>query len=114
MTQKHGNKRIQEIPWGVIFILLIFFCYVGIPLMLIKLHRDKENMLSNAKKTAAVGWVICALGFIYFIMGITGGIKTNDGSSIVGSSIVLVTICFCGGYAIVRNAKKYEDRKSVV
>lgn len=66
-------------------------------------------MLVNAKRTTTVGWVIFAFGIIYLLMGLTGSLTTEDGSSAVGVIIMMVALCCGGGYAIVRNAKKYKN-----
>lgn len=106
MGRKNNIK--QGASWTVIILCLIFFFYAGIPLMLMKLHRDKANMLTNAKRTAVVGWIIFGLGVIYLIAGVTGGLAADDTGSIVFGVVVMVALCCGGGYAIVRNAKKYK------
>ena len=35
---------------GCNYLFSDIFFYIGIPLMLSKLHKDKENMIANAKK----------------------------------------------------------------
>lgn len=109
MAQKNAEKTKQGASWVAITLLLIFFFYAGIPLMLNKLHKDKFNMVTNAKRTAAVGWIIFGLGIVYLLMGLTGGLATEDGTNVVGMVIVMVALCCGGGYAIVRNAKKYKN-----
>ena len=109
MAQKNAEKTKQGASWVAITLLLIFFFYAGIPLMLNKLHKDKFNMVTNAKRTAAVGWIIFGLGIVSLLMGLTGGLATEDGTNVVGMVIVMVALCCGGGYAIVRNAKKYKN-----
>ena len=95
MAQKNAEKTKQGASWVAITLLLIFFFYAGIPLMLNKLHKDKFNMVTNAKRTAAVGWIIFGLGIVYLLMGLTGGLATEDGTNVVGMVIVMVALC-CG------------------
>lgn len=109
MAQRYVTKKEKGDPWSVIILLLIFLFFIGIPLMLSKLHKDKENMLSNAKKTSIVGWIFFGLGCFYLLMSLTGNVVAEDGSSIIGGTIMMVVICCGGGYAIVRHAKKYKD-----
>lgn len=103
-----GSNFMQWASWTIITLCLVFCFYIGIPLMLIKLHRDKANMLSNAKRTAVVGWIFFGFGCFYLIAGLTGNLVIDDGSSIVFGLIVMVTLFCGGGYAIVRYAKKYK------
>lgn len=109
MPQKNTTKTKQGASWGTIIFLVIFFFFAGIPLMLHKLHKDKANMLTNAKRTMTVGWIIFGLGIVYLVLGLTGDLTYEDGTSAVGMIIVMVALCCGGGYAIVRNAKKYKN-----
>lgn len=109
MSQKNGSKTSKGASWAVIIILLIFFCYVGIPLMLSKLHKDTENMLFNAKRTITVGWIFFAIGCMYLFLGLTGLLEPDDGSNFTGYLVFIVVLLCGGGYAIVRHAKKYRN-----
>ena len=109
MAKNQKNKLKQGTSWGVITFLLIFCFYIGIPLMLRKLHKDKENMIENARKTTIVGWIIFGLGCFYLLMGLTGELVVEDGSSVVGGVIMMLVLCCGGGYAIVKHAKKYKN-----
>ena len=109
MAQKNANKAKQGASWGAIVLLLVFFFYIGIPVMLNKLHKDKENMLANAKKTTTVGKVFFGIGCLYVLMGLTGSLTAEDGSSVLGMIIVMVALFCGGGFAIIRHAKKYKN-----
>ncbi len=104
---RNNVKKAKGAPWGVIIFFLIFFFYIGIPLMLSKLHKDKENMIANAKKTMTVGWIIFGFGVIYMVVCLTEGLAAEGVSGI--RALVFGTAVSCGGgYAIVRHAKKYK------
>lgn len=107
MAQKNRKKVQKGAPWGVI-ILLTFF-YIGIPLMLSKLHKDKENTLANAKKTIIVGRIIFAMGLVYAFMGFTGTMIIEDGSNENGKAALMVALFFIVvGCAIIIHANKYK------
>lgn len=104
---RNNVKKAKGAPWGVIIFFLIFFFYIGIPLMLSKLHKDKEHMLANAKKTMTVGWIIFGFGVIYMVVCLAEGLAAEGVSGI--RTLVIGTAVSCsGGYAIVRHAKKYK------
>ncbi len=98
----------QGASWGFIILLLIFFFPVGIGLMIVKLHKDKAHFTSNGKKTAIVGWVYIGFGILYMLMGLTGGLDTSAGSSVVSGVITMLIVCCGGGYAIVHHGNKYK------
>lgn len=93
------------VPWLVIILLLFFFFPIGIVLMIIKLHKDSENFITNGNGTAIVGWVFLGLGVIYFFMGL--GVKDTDSNYI---TMLAVGVIFCvGGFALVHHGNKYKN-----
>lgn len=112
---KKNPKLSSAYSWPVIIIVLIIFWPVGIYLMYKRFSLDKSATLKNSKTVAIISYILMALGVIYLIMGLTGQLNTTDGSSPVGSTILL-TLLFGGGGIYLffvskrmkRNGEKYK------
>lgn len=109
MAQNNTQKAKRGASWGAIIALLISCFYVGIPVMINKLHREKENILANAKKTTYVGLVFVGIGCMYALKGFTGSLTAEDGSSILRRVIVMTALLCSCGLAIIIHAKKYKN-----
>lgn len=101
-------QRPKGASWGLIVFFLFVFFPVGIALMVSKVHKEKHNYVSNGNGITRVGWVVVGLGVLYIFSGLTGSLETENGDSVVGAVIMFSSICFCGGYALVRYGEKYK------
>ena len=71
--------------WGIIVLLYIFFFPAGLVLMLMKLHKEKNNYMANGRVVAIVGWIFFILGIFYALMGFSGSLNvSNTGGTING------------------------------
>lgn len=108
MAQKNANQSGRGIPW-FLWLFLFPFLILAFPfLMVSKLHKEKDSILNNAKNTEITGWVYVALGCVYLLFGLTGDLRYEDGRSAIGAAIIMFALFGCGGYAVVRNARKYK------
>lgn len=98
-------KSHKIVPWSVIILLLFFFFPIGIVLILVKLHKDSENFITNGKGTAKVGWVFFGLGIIYLFMAL-GEIGTKSNYVLM---FAVGALCCVGGFALVRHGNKYKN-----
>lgn len=107
--------------WGLIVAMLFVFFPVGIWMLVKKMTTEKFNYVKNGKSLSVLGWVLIGLAVIYLIMGVTGELKTDDGSSVVGI-IVMILIIFGGGGAFalykansyIKKGTKYNRYISVI
>lgn len=107
-TRRNDSGAQKGASWTVIIIFLFLFFPVGVALMLVKLHKEKDHCVSNGKGTAIVGWVFFAFGIIYTIEGLTGGLETRSGGSIAGGVLMMLILCCGGGIALVSHGGKYK------
>lgn len=100
----------KSFSWGIIILLFILFFPVGIWMLVKKMTDEKYCYSKNGKSLKIFGWVLFGMGILYFIMGLTGELATEDGSSAVGRTVLLV-ILFCGGglFAVFKG-KQFVDR----
>ncbi|MEA4919422.1 MAG: hypothetical protein VB078_00655 [Clostridiaceae bacterium] len=100
----------KSFSWGIIILLFILFFPVGILMLVKKMSDEKYNYLKNGKALKTFGWVLFGIGIFYLIMGLTGELKTEDGSSVVGG-IIIMLILFCGGgLLMVFKGKQFVNR----
>lgn len=93
----------EKTTWKSIIIFLIFFFPIGIALLLIKLHEEKDNCVSNGCWTAVVGCIFVLIG-ISCAWDVLKGLFTATDSNVTVSSIFILTGI---GYALVRQGTKY-------
>lgn len=111
----------QSYSWGIIAAMLFGFFPIGIWMIVKKMTTEKFNYVKNGKSLKILGWVLIGLAVMYFIMGVTGGIKTEDGSSVVGI-IALILVLFGGGGAFalykgrsyIKKGTKYNRYVSII
>lgn len=86
----------KSFSWGSIILLFVLFFPLGILMLVKKMSNEKYNYLKNGKALKTFGWILFWFGIFYLIMGLTGELKAEDGSSAV-SSIIIMLILLCGG-----------------
>lgn len=105
---RQSKKVMRGAPWGIIFISFIFIIPLGIYLMMSKLHNDIENMESNARKTAFVGWLLIGLAIMGAYVGVNANGENVDINRLLVPLVLYVLLLIGGGWAIIRNARKYQ------
>lgn len=93
----------------LIIIWMIFFFPVGVYFIYKRMTEDKTETLKNSKKVYALGWILIALGIMYFSMALTGQLTTDDGS-IAGMLIMIVVLFFGGGFWTLSGARNMNKR----
>ncbi len=109
MAQKKVNQLGHGILWFLLVILFPVLIFAVPFLMVAKLHKEKNNIWNNAKSTEIAGWVYVALGGIFLLFGLTGEWRYEDGSNAIGAAIMMFALFGGGGYAVVRDARKYKS-----
>lgn len=107
--------------WGTIALWLILFFPVGIFFIVKKMTDEKFNYIKNGKSLRIVGYILLGFAAIYLIMGLTGELKTEDGSSVIGP-VILMLIIFGGGGALcifkganyIKRGTKYNRYVSII
>lgn len=111
----------KSTSWGIIALWLILFFPVGIFFIVKKMTGEKFNYIKNGKSLRVLGYILLGLAGIYLIMGLTGELKTEDGSSIVGG-VIVAEIIFGGGGALcvfkgmeyIKRGAKYNRYVSII
>ncbi|QHQ59770.1 hypothetical protein Ana3638_02270 [Anaerocolumna sedimenticola] len=101
-AKKKRTSVIATILW------CIFFFPVGIYFIYRRLTEDKTETLRNSRTVNVLGWILTVLGIIYLLLGVTGGMETENGESVVGMIFIMVTLCLGGGALTLRGAKKMK------
>lgn len=108
MKQNMHSESSVGMSWPVIGIVFVCFFPIAIVMMLMKLHKEKENYISNGKIIKIIGWIFCAIGIIYLIAGVTGGLEASEGESVISGVIMMLAVCCGGGYALAMHGQKYQ------
>ncbi len=97
----------KSFSWGIIILMLFLFFPIGIFMIAKKVSSEKFNMIKNGKSLKILGWILIGFAVMYLILGITGELETEDGSSAVGG--IIVAECFFGGFGALSliKGKKY-------
>lgn len=111
----------KSTSWGTIILMFFLFFPVGIWMLVKKMTDEKYNYIKNGQSLRILGWILIGFALVYLIMGITGEIKTEDGSSAVGAIVMMVMI-FGGGGAFslykassyIKKGKKYSRYVSII
>ena len=100
--------NIKKKRTSVITIILwdIFFFPVGIYFIHRRLTEDKTETLRNSRTVNVLGWILVVLGLIYLLLGFTGGLKSENGESVVGMIVIMVALFLGGGLLTLRGAKR--------
>ena len=106
-----GNNHTDDIP---VFPVAIY-------MIVKKMSSEKFNMIKNGKSLKILGWVLIGFAAMYLLLGITGELQTEDGSSAVGG--IIVAECIFGGLGAlslvkgiqyIKCGEKYNRYVSVV
>lgn len=101
------NYDNRILPWSVIIALMLFFFPIGIYLAIYKLHNERKNYVYNGRATKNIGKFFIGLGIMYFLIFLLELSGTRDVNGMVQGYFIIIAICIGGGYAILRNGKKY-------
>ena len=97
----------KSFSWGIIILMIFLFFPVAIYMIVKKMSSEKFNMIKNGKSLKILGWVLIGFAIIYLILGLTGELKNEDGSSIAGTLIVIELILGVSGVLSLVKGKKY-------
>ena len=97
----------KSFSWGIIILMMFLFFPVAIYMIVKKMSSEKFNMIKNGKSLKILGWVLIGFAIIYLILGLTGELKNEDGSSIAGTLIVIELIFGVSGVLSLVKGKKY-------
>lgn len=93
----NGNRNLSTTySWPLIIVLLIIFWPVGVYLLYKRINTDKTAILKNSKTVFIISLVLIGIAVLYLLEGLTGNLKSTDGSSVV-SGMIIVTLLFGGG-----------------
>lgn len=111
----------KSFSWGTIALMFFLFFPIGICMLVRKMTYEKFNYIKNGKSLKILGWILIGLAVIYLILGITGDLKTEDGSSVVGGVIIMLMIFGGGGafalykaHSYIKKGKKYSRYISII
>ena len=97
----------KSFSWGIIILMFVLFFPIGIWMLVKKMTDEKFNYIKNGKCLRILAWILIGFAVMYLIMGITGDLETEDGSSVVGGVIVMLIIFGGGGAFALYNAHSY-------
>lgn len=111
----------ESTSWGTITLWLLLFFPVGIFLIVKKVTYEKFNYIKNGKSLQVLGYILIGIAIIYLIMGLTGELKSQDGSSVVGGIIVVELIfggcgalCIIKGMEYIKRGTKFNRYVSII
>jgi len=86
-----------------------------------KMTDEKFNYIKNGKSLKILAWILIGFAVMYLIMGITGELETEEGSSVVGGVIMMLVIFGGGGafalykaYSYIKKGTKYNRYVSII
>ncbi len=86
-----------------------------------KMAVEKFSYIKNGQSLKVLAWILICLGIIYLILGFSGDLKTEDGSSATGIIIVIVMLFLGGGifalykaHEYIKKGQKYSRYVSIV
>jgi hypothetical protein len=107
--------------WGIIALWLFLFFPVGIYLIIKKMTSEKLSNIENGKSLRVLGYILLGCAAVFLIMAVSGEIKTEDGSSIVGRVVVAeITFVGCGalcvfkGIEYIKRGTKYNRYVAII
>lgn len=80
----------KSFSWGIIALMFFLFFPIGIWMLVKKMTDEKFNYIKNGRSLKILAWILIGFAVMYLIMGITGELETEDGSSVVGGVIVML------------------------
>lgn len=111
----------KSFSWGTIALLFFLFFPIGIWMLVKKMADEKFNYIKNGRSLKILAWILIGLAVTYSILGITGELKAEDGSSVVGIVIVVVMIFGVGGifalyksHSYIKKGTKYNRYVSII
>ncbi len=100
----------KDYSWGIIIFMFFLFFPVGIWMLIRKINGERLSYSKIGKSLKIVGWILLSFAFIYLMMGITGELEMEDGSSTVGSVLTSLLIFGGGGYLCLKKSTIYLQR----
>ncbi len=100
----------KNYSWGLILFMFFLFFPVGIWMLIRKINGERLSYSKIGKSLKIVGWILLSFAFLYLVMGITGELEMEDGSSTVGSVITSLLIFGGGGYLCLKKSTNYLER----
>ena len=97
----------KSFSWGIIALMFFLFFPIGIWMLVKKMTDEKFNYIKNGKSLKILAWILIGFAVMYLIMGITGELETEDGSSVVSGVIVMLMIFGGGGAFALYKAHSY-------
>ena len=111
----------KSFSWGIIALMFFLLFPIGIWMLVKKMTDEKFNYIKNGKSLKILAWILIGFAVMYLIMGITGELETEDGSSVVGGVIVMLMIFGGGGafalykaYSYIKKGTKYNRYVSII
>lgn len=111
----------KSFSWGIIALMFFLFFPIGIWMLVKKMTDEKFNYIKNGKSLKILAWILIGFAVIYLIMGITGELETEDGSSIVGGVMMMLMIFGGGGafalykaHSYIKKGTKYNRYISII
>lgn len=111
----------KSFSWGIIALMFFLFFPIGIWMLVKKMTDEKFNYIKNGKSLKILAWILIGFAVMYLIMGITGELETEEGSSVVGGVIVMLMIFGGGGafalykaHSYIKKGTKYNRYISII
>lgn len=111
----------KSFSWGIIALMFILFFPIGIWMLVKKMTDEKFNYIKNGKSLKILAWILIGFAVVYLIMGVTGELETEDGSSVVGGVIMMLMIFGGGGafalykaHSYIKKGTKYNRYISII
>lgn len=111
----------KSFSWGIIALMFFLFFPIGIWMLARKMTDEKHNYIKNGRTLKAFSFVLIGFAVIYLIIGIAGGLETEDTSDIVyGIIVMLVLFGGSGAFALykaqsyIKKGTKYNRYMSII
>lgn len=111
----------KSFSWGIIALMFFLFFPIGIWMLVKKMTDEKFNYIKNGKSLKILAWILIGFAVMYLIMGITGELETEEGSSVVGGVIMMLVIFGGGGafalykaHSYIKKGTKYNRYVSII
>ena len=111
----------KSFSWGIIALMLFLFFPIGIWMLVKKMTDEKFNYIKNGKSLKILAWILIVLAVLYLLMAFTGELETEDGTSVVGSIIMMVVLFGGAGaftlykaHSYIKKGTKYNRYVSII